>query len=85
MDALEILKYLVSIETIIVKCGDTRKNHSLNNCNNKFINNCALNAALITDESRLNDKPTIFDALEILKYLVKVDGELLYYYGMWGM
>jgi hypothetical protein len=62
MCALEILKYLVSMDSVIKAMPSGEYNSTM------------LKAARITVESQAADaKPSIMDALEILKFLVSMD------------
>jgi len=63
-DVLEILKYIVRLDSAI------SDGFRINYCTR------ALNAALISETRPDPNIPNIFDVLEILKYLVKIDGVL---------
>ena len=59
-DALEILKYLAKMESVLSGGNGTR----------------AWSAALITPASKIAGRPAVADALEILKRLAKMDSIL---------
>ena len=82
-DALEILKYIVGMNSSISVCNCNIGNgcSNIKNCSEEKINSCALRMSLIDPRSKARGTPDTSDALEILKFMVKLEGELSEHYG----
>jgi spermidine synthase len=75
-DALEILRHLAKLDSAITKGTEVEIDGEVVEVDKDY----CFNAALITEDSKENEKVSINDALEIRRYLAKLDGILKDFY-----